>query len=342
MSGRRLASLAFCCSLLAGLTGTGEVARAAEPAKTPPAVETKADNTEPRLKYIRITRDGADEPLALQTAVVHFVPAEDSSTAAAKADLRVDLVGAVHVGEKSYYDALNKAFENYDVVLYELVAPEGTRVPKGGRSSGHPIALLQNGMKDLLGLEHQLQLVDYTKENMIHADMSPEDFAKSMEEREESFIGMFARMWGQAIAQQSSQKNRTSDFDVLAALFSSDRAGTMKRVMAEQFENVEGVMQALEGPDGSTIITERNKVALKKLAEQIAAGKKKIAIFYGAGHLGDMEKRLVSDFELKRSGEDWLDAWILTSAPKAKKPAAVESEDAPSDAQPAESPKKAA
>jgi hypothetical protein len=83
-------------------------------------------------------------------------------------------------------------------------------------------------------------------------------------------------------------------------------------------------MQALEGPEGSTIITERNKVALKKLAEQIASGKKKIAIFYGAGHLGDMEKRLLSnEFELKRSGEDWLDAWNLSKAPA--KPA----EDAP-------------
>ena len=325
---RRILSLGICCSLLAsgwGLAGGWAVARADEPG-------VKA---EPRPKYIRITRDEADEPLALQTAIVHFVPAAGAQgSGATNGDLQVDLVGAVHVGEKSYYDALNKAFENYDVVLYELVAPEGTRVPKGGKSSGHPVALLQNGLKDMLALEHQLQLVDYTKENMVHADMSPDDFAKSMEDRDESFLGMFARMWGQAIAQQSAQKSRTSDFDVLAALFSRDRAGTMKRVMAEQFENVEGVMQALEGPDGSTIITERNKVALKKLAEQIAAGKKKIAIFYGAGHLGDMEKRLNSDFELKRSGEDWLDAWNLTSAPVAKKPTETP--------QPAETPNKAA
>jgi hypothetical protein len=154
--------------------------------------------------------------------------------------------------------------------------------------------------------------------------MSPEDFAKSMEERNESFLGMFARMWGQAIAQQSTQKNRTSDVDVLAALFSPNRSFAMKRVMAEQFENVEGVMEALEGKDGSTIITERNKVALKKLSEQIAAGKKKIAIFYGAGHLGDMEKRLLGDeFELKRSGEQWLDAWNLSKTPA---PAKVDSE----------------
>ncbi len=299
---RLLESLGCLGLVLAGWCG-GAVAD--EPA-------TKVAETRP--KYIRITRDKEDEPIALQTAIVHFVPVDADA-----GNLHVDLVGAVHVGEKSYYDALNDAFEDYDVVLYELVAPEGTRVPKGGKTSAHPVALLQNGLKGMLALEHQLNLVDYTKENMIHADMSPDDFAKSMEDRNESFFGMFARMMGQAMAQQSVQKNKTSDFDVLAALFSPDRAKSMKRIMAEQFENVEGVMGALEGPDGSTIITERNKVALKKLAEQIAAGKKKIAIFYGAGHLGDMEKRLTGeDFKLKRSGEDWLDAWHLGAEPPAK------------------------
>ena len=74
----------------------------------------------------------------------------------------------------------------------------------------------------------------------------------------------------------------------------------MKRLMAEQFENLDGAMSALDGPQGSTIMTERNKVALKKLAEQIADGKKKIAIFYGAAHMSDMEKHLVADFHLQR------------------------------------------
>ncbi len=95
----------------------------------------------------------------------------------------------------------------------------------------------------------------------------------------------------------------------------------MKRLMAEQFESLEGVMEALDGPQGSTIITERNKVALKKLAEEIAAGKKKIAIFYGAGHLSDMEKRLRDEFQLERGGDEWLTAWNL--APLAAKPEAA-------------------
>ena len=98
------------------------------------------------------------------------------------------------MGEKSYYEALNKAFENYDVVLYELVVPAGTRVPKGGKSSSHPVAALQNGLKSMLELEHQLEHVDYTKENLIHADMSFDDLSKSMQDRGESFWTLFFRM----------------------------------------------------------------------------------------------------------------------------------------------------
>ena len=94
----------------------------------------------------------------MQTAVVRYVPQD-----AAHGELSVDLIGAVHVGEKSYYEALNKLFEDYDVVLYELVAPPGTRIPKGGKTSNHPVAMLQNGMKDVLGLEHQLEYIDYTQ-----------------------------------------------------------------------------------------------------------------------------------------------------------------------------------
>ena len=52
----------------------------------------------------------------------------------------------------------------------------------------------------------------------------------------------------------------------------------------------------MEGPKGSTLISGRNKVALDVLRKEIAAGKKKIAIFYGAGHMPDFQKRLRDDF----------------------------------------------
>lgn len=259
-------------------------------------------------KFLRIVRDAAGEPQSMQTSIVSYRPKGDD-----RKGLVVDLVGAVHVGDGAYYDKLNKAFKEYDVVLYELVAPEGTKIPKGGRTEGggHPVGAIQKALKDILDLEFQLEKVDYTKDNFVHADMSPEEFAKTMEERGESFLQMFFKMMGASIAQQAGKKGGSSDAEILFALFSPDRAFKLKRVMAQQFEDLGGTMSMLEGPKGSTIIGERNRKAFEVLKKEIAAGKKKIAVFYGAGHLPDMEKRLTADFELQPGEVKWIEAWDL-------------------------------
>ena len=101
----------------------------------------------------------------------------------------------------------------------------------------------------------------------------------------------------------------------------------LKRIFAQQFENLDMMVAVFEGPNGSTLITVRNKKALEVLSREIEQGKRRIGIFYGAGHLVDMEKRLLADFGLRRSGQKWLLAWSLTDKkPKNKKP---EHSDAP-------------
>jgi len=291
------------------------------------AAAASKDKDANKSTFLRLARDDGDQPVAMETAIVRYKVAAPNQQ-----QVLVDLIGAVHIGEKSYYDSLNKEFEKYDVLLYELVAPEGTRIPKGGGTgSGHPVALLQNGMKDMLELEHQLHHIDYEKDNFVHADMSPEAFSKSMADRGESMWTMMFRMMGQQIAQQNKHPDRTSDVDLLFALFDKNRALSLKRVMAEQFEDLEGAMSALEGPGGSTLITERNKVALKVLAEQIAAGKKQIGVFYGAGHMPDMEQRLVQELGAQRDAERWLTAWDLRS--KAKRTSDAKPKNSNSDAQ---------
>ncbi|MEK6233544.1 MAG: ankyrin repeat domain-containing protein, partial [Planctomycetales bacterium] len=207
-------------------------------------------------------------------------------------DLIVDLISAVHIGDKAYYQQLNEVFATYDVVLYELVAPEGQRVPQArARAGANPIGLLQVGMGDMLDLVHQLKHVDYRKKNFVHADMSPKQVAESMEKRGESIWKMMLQSMGQNMARQSAKGN-SGDVALLMAFFSKNRALALKRVMADQFEDMEAAMTAFGGPDGSTIITERNKIALKRLQEQIDGGKaKRIAIYYGGGHMVDIEQR---------------------------------------------------
>jgi hypothetical protein len=315
----------FCLLLAVGLGFVGAAQRcfgqdaavpkeAAQPAAGSEAGRAKPDAAEGH--FLRLERDDQDNPVALQTAIVRF-----ESDAPDRAGVAVDLIGAVHVGEKSYYEALNKAFEDYDAVLYELVAPPGTRVAKGPHKSSHPVNALQDGLKNMLGLEHQLEYIDYAKENMVHADMSPDEFSKSMADRGESVFSMLFRMMGEGISRQakSQAKGKSADLDLLMALFDKNRAPRLKRVLAEQFEDLEGAMAGFNGPDGSTIITERNKKALQGLSQQLAAGKKRVAIFYGAGHLPDMAERLEKDFHLKRSNERWLTAWKLSDPAAANK-----------------------
>lgn len=305
--------------VLAGLA-VASLTAAAEPAAPAPADKpaSKVRDKKPAApRFMRVSRDEQKRPVSLETAVITFVPAGDKYPG-----VTIDLVGAIHVGDKEYYDALNKQMESYDVLLYELVAPEGTRIPKGGGKprADHPIGALQGGMQEILALEHQLSRIDYTKKNFVHADMSPDEFAKSMSDRGEGFLQMMFRMMGQGMAMQG-KGGGPSDIELLMALFASDRARQLKLIMAQQFEavGIDGGMAALEGPEGSTIITERNKRCFAVMERELAKGHKKVGIFYGAGHFNDMEKRLIETYGFKRQGEKWLVAWDLTKATPKKK-----------------------
>ena len=271
------------------------------------AEETKRESPEKRV-YIRLHESEEGAPLALQTNIVSF-----KGTKGPYKKVTVDLIGAIHVGDKSYYETLNTRFTKYEAVLYELVAPEGTRIPKGGHKEGfslHPISGLQNGMKSMLKLEHQLEQIDYTVENLVHADMTPEEFDASMKERNEGFSTLLYRSIGQGLATQGAS-DAPSDLSLIAAFFSKDRDKKLKLLMAKQFAVQEGLPDVMSGPDGSAIITARNDKALGILKQQLKTGKKHVAVFYGAGHLRHMEEVLTSDFSMKRVSEEWVDAWQL-------------------------------
>ena len=59
------------------------------------------------------------------------------------------------------------------------------------------------------------------------------------------------------------------------------------------------------------LVEDRNKACIKVLQQQLTAGKKKIAIFYGAAHMPDFDKRLKEDFGMKRTESEWITAWNL-------------------------------
>jgi hypothetical protein len=269
--------------------------------------------------FIRIERNNAREPVALQTAVAHYVPA------AGAGGVTVDLIGAIHVGDRAYYERLNKLFEEYDVVLYELVAPPGTRIPKGGRRAvDNPLALIHQLAKTVLDLESQMEQIDYTKKNLVHADLSPQQMAEAIKNRGDDAFSLFLGIASdllrqQNVQQQTRDKQPTAeemDFDPLALLLDPAGPAKLKRTFAEQLVEFSSPAGGLGRTLGTILVADRNAAAMKVLQAELARGRKKIAIFYGVAHLPDFDQRLRADFGLKRDREQWLTAWDLRARRK--------------------------
>lgn len=289
-----------------------------------PAAPKKAEVKKAATKFLRVVRDENKEMTALETAVVRYGPASGEG------DVTVDLVGAVHVGDKDYYAKLNKIMDQYDVVLYELVAAPGTTVPKGGRKNNDsPLAMIQQAMKVILELDFQLEQIDYTRKHFVHADLSPDEMAEAIRKRGDDAFTLTLSIAADLLRQQNLQKMtpdngkkeaqpKGEDLDVGELLLDPQRAVKLKRLMAAQFEALENGEAGFGKTINTILVEDRNKAALKVLTQQLTKGKKKIGIFYGAAHMPDFEKRLRDDFDLKKQKEEWIQAWDLK--PSKKKP----------------------
>jgi hypothetical protein len=81
--------------------------------------------------------------------------------------------------------------------------------------------------------------------------------------------------------------------------------------MAQGLVASDSVLAMLEGDDGLSIITDRNNAIITALNAEIAQGKKKIAIFYGVGHLPNLHKRLTEGLGFSIVAVRWNKAWDL-------------------------------
>ncbi len=258
------------------------------------------------VKYTRLKRDDQGKLLALQTAVLRMVP-EDGGP---DVDY-VDLIGAVHIGEHQYYQQINGLFRQYDVVLYELVAPKGTRIPRGGGNNRSIIGGMQHGMRKLLGLGLQLEDVDYHLSNLVHADLSPEEFRASMEKRNETISGIIGKAWLAGMGRQQSAVYMRNQMMLFHNLLSGDSNKALKIWFAGEMADMDAMQRAMEGKNGTTLLRERNRKVVQVLREEIHKGHRRIAIFYGAAHLAGIQELIAKDLGLKPAKIAWLDAWDL-------------------------------
>jgi hypothetical protein len=167
-------------------------------------------------------------------------------------------------------------------------------------------------MAGLLGLSFQLEQVDYSAKNFVHADMSPELLSQDMKKRGESFQSILLK----AMAKSSEIEKGPADLSDMLLLLSGKHSSTgLKRLVARQFGDMEGFVEALNGKSGISLIHGRNAVAIETLKRELSLEKRNIAIFYGAAHMPDMLKQIKAVWPLTSDRIEWYKAWDLTLQP---------------------------
>lgn len=269
-----------------------------------PALVVAAEKAE----FVRVTEDDQRKPQALQIAINSYGPRNGDPR------IRVDLVGAIHIADEAYYAALNERFETYDALLYELVAPKDTVIERDTHDPKGVISNTQVTMKNMLALSFQLDEIDYTADNFIHADLSPSELSQSMDERGESLYVYFWRLFYASINQYAKDPLGLGDIQKLSAMLSSESDNAFKVMMAYEMTDLDTLRDILGDDADSAVIGARNQRAIDVLQETLEAGDKRIGIFYGVAHMPDMENRLFEQLDLVYLDTTWVDAWRLDSS----------------------------
>ncbi|KAI5074619.1 hypothetical protein GOP47_0010580 [Adiantum capillus-veneris] len=224
------------------------------------------------------------------------------------------------------------------------------RLPGGRKRNFSFFGLIQRTMAFVLKLDFQLECLDYRKENWYHADLDYKTFSTLQLARGESLFS-FARdmalvslknltratgmpenvdpwrarlLWvskalpmpliGLFVIESVCAPPDTplNQLPEVKALLDLDLSAAIKVFLAKQIATdfTEGAASMVEK---SVIIGERNRAAMEELREAFHDGCKRVAIFYGGGHMPDMDRRLREQFGLVPKKVQWQTAWAIKS-----------------------------
>lgn len=286
---------------------------AAPPATAAPEAGAEKTGESAALDYVRMTEDG--KKVKLETSVATFTLPDGRI---------VDLFGVVHLGDASYYGEVDARLAKYDAVLFELVGdPSGLTRPDKDKDAPparpNPLRSMQETMGRVFKLEFQLEKIDYTRPNFVHADASAEEFSQMQKERGESMMKLLAKSF--ALSADPEMREHVKDAenlgiaDLVMLFYSEKSMLRIKVIFAKLLAGSEQVLEKKMLGENNAIIHGRNGVALKKLDEVLQdPAKKRVAVFYGAGHMPSMETAIVDRLKAKRTAEIWLPAWTMPAS----------------------------
>ncbi|KAJ4797878.1 thermosome subunit gamma [Rhynchospora pubera] len=281
--------------------------------------------------------------------------------------LQVDLVSAVHIADRRYFEILQKKLATYDCVLYEGVGDkddsesESETEPEPAMQGYNITGFIQRLMGRILSMDFQLDCISYKAHNWYNADLDWDTFQRLQEERGETLLTAARDALGSALKFDQHSSSAQFGFDsfrsnllrvswivpmplaisliinltcssdgrdedneqmddfghIVGELLELGFGSALKVILARSLTSVFASEIYTDLEENSVIIGERNKAALEQLKKAISRGEKRIAIFYGAGHMPDLGRRLRRDFKMVPTEVDWVTAWSIRR-PKSK------------------------
>jgi hypothetical protein len=249
------------------------------------------------------------------------------------------LTGVSHIAESDYYARLQAHLDAQTLVLFEGIGAaedENAAEPAGKGAAGsrsNPEASqnagtrssLQSAMAASLGLMFQLEAIDYRRPNFRNSDLSITQLRRLMAQAE---AGPGNSGAGQSFESLLALMEGNSWFDSLLQL-ALRLLGTNPKLQAlgrlaliDLLGQIQGDPSRLEGmpPEMKQLL----EVLLQRRNEKVIADLKSvlpkvgstgsIAIFFGTGHMPDLETRLRRELKYRPAQETWFTAFKVDLA----------------------------
>ena len=243
-------------------------------------------------QHIRFVPGQTELDGELQIAVTEFSTPDGA---------KVTLYGVVHIADPAYYQQVQQELDQFDIVLYEgikngaVVNPE-TKI----------LNLVQKGMGKLLGLTFQKDGIDYTRPNLVHADISADELQESMGDQKLTPFGNMP---------EETQEQLAPLLETVGGLLdqflgqSTELQSMLKARMGQQIAGAD-FSTTLPPQMYQSIVVQRNQIVMDVLATQRneQPEKKNIAIFYGAGHMDEFVERFEA-LGYTQTSQRWMTAW---------------------------------
>jgi len=289
-----------------------------------------ATDDAPPQPYMRVVRSDSGA-VQLEIAMRELRPIKRSGPA-------IWLVAVSHVGETNYFATVQSHLDSKALVLFEGVGERHARASAESSAASHfsnnklmkgdadsTQSSLQATLARSLGLAFQLDAIDYDRPHFRNSDLTVSQIQALLNEdlpsaqpRDDSPAADSDDELSQLVGLMdgSSMLGIIVHMGVKLIGSSPKLQALTKVAVIEMFGNLEGdISQAAGLPPGmknliDVLIQGRNQVVLRDLKAELPKLRQRdsTAVFYGAGHMHDLESRIRHELNYRPANQLWLTA----------------------------------